>query len=544
MLRSLRVSNYILIGSLETSFPEGLSIISGETGAGKSILLGALTLVLGGKGDASMIGPAGDNCVVEAEFGLTPQVEAFLKENDLPQEPDGIVLRRVVSKSGRSRSFLCDEPVAAATLQELAGLLVDIHSQHQTLRLQDRMFRLEALDLYAGASAEREKCAGLWSALQESDRRLRDIMEAKERARKEEDYNRALLEKLQEARLQSGELQELEEEQKRLAHAEELMETLSEAGGILSSEDYSPAMQLRQVQKLLEKAGKFIGPMEDLARRLEAVRVETEDIEADVEAQLSRLDVSPARLEQVDARLSLLYSLMQKHGVQTVEELIAQREELEAAVAYTDSLEEEEKAAAQQVERLQKQYRESAGKLHALREKASAAFAASIQKQLRALDLDHAVFLVALSPAAAGPTGEDAVDFLFSSTGKEPGDVARTASGGELSRIMLSLKACMAAFRKMPTLVFDEIDTGVSGSTADKMGSLVCSMGSRMQVIAITHLPQVAAKGHAHFLVSRKADVTSMRLLDSQDRVMEIARMLSGASITPAAIENAKSLLG
>lgn len=544
MLRSLRVSNYILIGSLETSFPEGLSIISGETGAGKSILLGALTLVLGGKGDASMIGPAGDNCVVEAEFGVTPQVEAFLRENDLPQEPDGIVLRRVVSKSGRSRSFLCDEPVSATTLQELAGLLVDIHSQHQTLRLQDRMFRLEALDLYAGASAEREKCAGLWSALQESDRHLRDILEAKERARKEEDYNRALLEKLQEARLQSGELQELEEEQKRLAHAEELMETLSEADGILSSEDYSPAMQLRQVQKLLEKAGKFIGPMEDLAQRLEAVRLETEDIEADVEAQLSRLDVSPARLEQVDARLSLLYSLMQKHGVQTVEELIAQREELEAAVAYTDSLEEEEKAAALQVERLQKQYRESAGKLHALREEASAAFAASIQKQLRALDLDHAVFLVALSPAAAGPTGEDAVDFLFSSTGKEPGDVARTASGGELSRIMLSLKACMAAFRKMPTLVFDEIDTGVSGSTADKMGSLVCSMGSRMQVIAITHLPQVAAKGHAHFLVSRKADVTSMRLLDSQDRVMEIARMLSGASITPAAIENAKSLLG
>lgn len=544
MLRSLRVSNYILIGSLETSFPEGLSIISGETGAGKSILLGALTLVLGGKGDASMIGPAGDNCVVEAEFSMTPEVAAFLKENDLPEDPDGIVLRRVVSKSGRSRSFLCDEPVAAATLQELAGLLVDIHSQHQTLRLQDRMFRLEALDLYAGASALRQECAGLWSSLQEADRHLKDIREAKDRARKEEDYNRALLEKLQEAKLLSGELPELEEEQKRLAHAEELMETLSQAGGILSSEEYSPAMQLRQVQKLLEKAGKFIGPMEALAQRLEAARLEIEDIEADVEAQLTRLDVSPARLEQVDARLSMLYSLMQKHGVQTVEELIAQRDSLEATVAYTDSLEEQENAAAAQVQKLQKQYRESAGKLHSLREKASAAFAGSIQKQLRALDLDNAVFTVSLSPAPSGPTGEDAVDFLFSSTGKEPGDVARTASGGELSRIMLSLKACMAAFRKMPTLVFDEIDTGVSGSTADKMGSLVCSMGARMQVIAITHLPQVAAKGHAHFLVSRKADVTSMRLLDSNDRVMEIARMLSGASITPAAIENAKSLLG
>ena len=544
MLRSLRVSNYILIGSLETSFPEGLSIISGETGAGKSILLGALALVLGGKGDASMIGPAGENCVVEADFSLTPEVEDFLKENDLPWDPEGIVLRRVVSRSGRSRSFLCDEPVAAGILQELAGLLVDIHSQHQTLRLQDRMFRLEALDLYARASAERETCAGLWNKLQEAKGRLESIRETKERAQREEDYNRALAEKLQEANLQPGELPELEEEQKRLAHAEELMETLSEADGILSSEEYSPAMQLRQVQRLLEKAGKFIGPMEALGQRLEAARLEVEDIEADVAAQLTRLDVSPSRLEQVESRLSLLYSLMQKHGVQTVEELIEERDQLTAAVEYASSLEEEEKAAVKELERLQGLYSASAGKLHSMREKSSAQFAETIEKQLHGLDLDHAAFNVALSPAAAGPTGEDVVDFLFSSTGKEPRDVAKAASGGELSRIMLSLKACMAGFRKMPTLVFDEIDTGVSGSTADKMGSLVCSMGANMQVIAITHLPQVAAKGNAHFLVSRKADVTSMHLLDGEGRIMEIARMLSGASITPAAIENAKALLG
>ena len=544
MLRSLRVSNYILIGSLETSFPEGLSIISGETGAGKSILLGALALVLGGKGDVSMVGPAGDSCIVEAEFSLTPQVQAFLKENDLPWDDEGIVLRRVVSRTGRSRSFIQDEPAAASVLQELAGLLVDIHSQHQTLHLQDKAFRLEALDLYAGASAERETCAGLWSSLQEAKRRLEGIIEAKDRAKREEDYNRALVEKLQEANLQPGELQDLEEEHKRLAHAEELMETLSEADGIMTSEEYSPAMQLRQVQRLLEKAGKFIGPMEEMARRLETARLEVEDIEADVDAQLSKLDASPQRLEQVESRLSMLYSLMQKHGVQTVEDLISERDALAAAVEYASSLEEEEKAAAKEVERLHGLYGKSAGTLHSMREKASAKFAGSIQEQLHGLDLDNAVFKVALSPAAAGPSGEDAVDFLFSSTGKDPRDVAKAASGGELSRIMLSLKACMANFRNMPTLVFDEIDTGVSGSTADKMGSLVCSMGERMQVIAITHLPQVAAKGNAHFLVSRKADVTSMHLLDSQGRVMEIARMLSGASITPAAIENAKSLLG
>lgn len=544
MLRSLRVSNYILIGSLETSFPEGLSIISGETGAGKSILLGALALVLGGKGDASMVGASGDSCVVEAEFSLTPEVETFLRENDLPDDGGSILLRRVVARNGRSRSFLCDEPVSAQVLQELAGLLVDIHSQHQTLRLQDRMFRLEALDLYAGAGAERETCAGTWAALQEAGKRLSGIKEAKERARREEDYNRALLEKLQEARLQPGELPQLEEEQKRLGHAEELMETLSEAEGALSQEEYSPAVQMRRVQKLLEKAGKFIGPMEELARRLETARLEVEDIEADVAASLAALDVSPRRLEEVESRLSLLYSLMQKHGVQTVEELITERDQLAAAVDYAGSLDAEEEAALKEVQRLKGLYDASSRKLHAMREKASAQFAGSIQEQLHALDLDNAAFKVELAPCPAGPCGEDAVDFLFSSTGKDVRDVAKAASGGELSRIMLSLKACMANFRKMPTLVFDEIDTGVSGSTADKMGSLVCSMGDRMQVIAITHLPQVAAKGSAHFLVSRKNDSTSMRLLDNEGRVMEIARMLSGASITDAAIQNAKSLLG
>ena len=544
MLRSLRVSNYILIGSLETSFPEGLSIISGETGAGKSILLGALALVLGGKGDVSMVGPAGDSCIVEAEFSLTPQAKAFLRENDLPWDDEGIVLRRVVSRSGRSRSFIQDEPAPASVLQELAGLLVDIHSQHQTLRLQDKFFRMEALDLYAGASAERETCAVAWNFLQEAKRRLEGIRESKERAQREEDYNRALLEKLIEANLQAGELPELEDEQKSLAHAEELMETLSEAGGILSSDEHSPSTGLRQVQKLLEKAGKFIGPMEELSRRLESARLEVEDIEADVQAQLTRLDASPQRLEQVESRLSLLYSLMQKHGVKSEEDLIAERDELAAAVEYAGAIDDEEKAALKEVERLQEMYSASSGKLHSMRGKASAEFAGSIQEQLRGLDLDHAVFKVELSPAAAGPTGEDSVNFLFSSTGKEPRDVTKAASGGELSRIMLSLKARMAAFRSMPTLVFDEIDTGVSGSTADKMGSLVCSMGERMQVIAITHLPQVAAKGNAHFLVSREGDVTSMHLLDTESRIMEIARMLSGARITPAAIENAKSLLG
>ena len=542
MLRSLRVSNYILIGSLETSFPEGLSIISGETGAGKSILLGALALVLGGKGDASMVGPSGDTCVVEAEFSLTQQVRDFLSAEDLPSE-EPLVLRRVVSRSGRSRSFLADEPVSASVLQDLAGLLVDIHSQHQTLKLQDEKFRMEALDLYAGTVTAREHCSDLWIALQEARRQLKDIREKIESARREEDYNRALLAQLTEARLVPGELPELESEQKQLAHAEELMEMLSSASGALESEESSPALRLKEAQKMLEKASKVIEPLAGLANRLESARLEIEDIAADVSAALARIDISPSRLEQVESRLSLLYSLMKKHGAGSVEELISRRQELESIVSGTEALSDEETSLERSVEMLSSEYCASAESLHSLRAAAAPGFASSIEKQLHGLDLDHAVFKVSLSEAPAGPSGTDAVEFLFSSTGKEPRDVAKAASGGELSRIMLSLKASMARFRKMPTLVFDEIDTGVSGSTADKMGSLVCAMGADMQVLAITHLPQVAAKGSAHFLVSRSGDVTSMQRLSAEGRVMEIARMLSGASITEAAIENAKSLL-
>ena len=543
MLCSLRVSNYVLIGSLETSFPEGLSIISGETGAGKSILLGALSLALGGKGDASMVGAAGDNCVVEAEFSVTDAVREFLQREDLPCEGETLILRRVLSRAGRTRSFLDDEPVPAATLQELAGLLIDIHSQHQTLKLQDDKFRMEALDLYAGAAGACAECASLWGAMQEASRHLADVQSRLDRARKEEDWNRALLEKLQEAKLVAGELEELEEEQKRLAHAEELMEMLSSADMLLSQEDASPTLRMREAQKLLEKSARYIGPMEDLARRLEEARLEVEDIAGDVAVEASALDVSPARLQQVDDRLSLLYALMKKHGVSSVEELIAERERLAGLVEDASSLEEAVTAAAKALEKATAAYKKASSELHALRAAAAEPFAASIEKLLHGLDLDHAAFKVALSDAPAGPYGCDRVEFLFSSTGKELRDVARAASGGELSRIMLSLKACMARFRKMPTLVFDEIDSGVSGGTADKMGSLVCSMGQQMQVFAITHLPQVAAKGSAHFLVSRKDDVTSMHLLDAQGRVMEIARMLSGSTVTPAAIENAKSLL-
>lgn len=543
MLHSLSVSNYILIGSLETTFPEGLIIISGETGAGKSILLGALSLVLGAKADAAMVGPQGDNCVVEAEFGVSEDIREILRRNDLPFEEDRMLIRRVVSSSGRSRSFVCDEPVALPVLQELASHLVDIHAQHQTVRLSDERFRMDALDLFAGALEARNRCKDAWKRVQELTTELEELRERQQQAQKDQAYNEALWKTLEEARLRSGEWEELESEQKQLAHAEELKETLCTAEALLSAEELSPSRQIREAGRLLEKAGRIVPSLAQLAERLESARIELDDIAEELSRQNSRLEASPARLAQVEERISLLYGLLQKHGVRTMEELIEERDRLASLVGDAASLGESAEALEKELGTARKSYEQAAAALHSLREKACPAFSEALQAHIHSLELEQARFEATLQSAAPGPLGIDNVSFLFSSTGSRLSDIGKAASGGELSRVMLSLKAVMARFTQMPTLLFDEIDTGVSGSAADKMGSMVCSMGSDMQVFAITHLPQVAAKGHAHYLVSKTDGQTHIRLLDQEGRVMELARMLSGSVITPAAIENARTLL-
>ena len=363
MLRSLSISNYILIGSLETSFPEGLSIISGETGAGKSILLGALALVLGSKADSSMIGPEGESCVVEAEFSITPTVRDALLALDLPAEEDSILLRRVLSKNGRSRCFINDEPVSTASLQELASHLVDIHSQHQTLMLRDQVFRQDVLDLYAGAAAERKACSEAREKVLRTRKQLESVKGRLESAKKEEEYNRALWEKLDQAKLVAGELADLEAEQEQLSHAEELKEMLSGAEGILSSEENSPAVELIQARKLLEKAGRYIPSMQPLAERLESARVELDDIAAEVASANERMDVSPERLEAVEERISLLYSLMRKHDVSSEEELIAVRDSLSSLVADATSLEDEVQRLSKELETAISAYDKAAQKI-------------------------------------------------------------------------------------------------------------------------------------------------------------------------------------
>ena len=546
MLRSLHVRNYVLIDSLEIDFPEGLVIITGQTGAGKSILLGALGLALGGKADASLVGAHGETCVVEAEFSVdgNAPLRALMAENDL-EEGDTLLIRRTLNRTGRSRSFVNDEPVSLPVLQALSEQLIDIHSQHQTLRLGDPAFRMSLLDHYAGNTACLDACRKAWNDLQGLRKDLSDVTDRLRRMAAEKDYNEALFARLDAAKLRDGELEELETEQKQLAHAEELKEYLNNCEDILApADDRAPlTAQLKEAEKQAGRAARFIPALEPLVQRLESARLELEDIADELGSANARIDVSPDRLEQVEDRMSLLYDLMKKHGVQTVGELIAERDRLSEALFDSTTLEERRVELEKELAKAEKVYAAAADALHKAREKASEGFATAILASLAFLELDHAVFTVELGTAPEGPSGRDAVRFLFSSTGKAPQDLSKVASGGELSRIMLSLKAMMARYTAMPALIFDEIDTGVSGSAADRMGQMICRMGEDMQVFAITHLPQVAAKGNAHYLVTKENDVTDIRLLSREERIREIARLLSGSVITDAAVANARALL-
>jgi DNA repair protein RecN (Recombination protein N) len=555
MLTRLQVRNYVLIDSLDVDFPEGLIIITGQTGAGKSILLGALSLIMGAKADAGMISDGADNCVVEAEFDVDPSdapLKAELEENDVEWDEGHLIVRRVVNRSGRSRAFVNDSPVSVQVLQSISSRLVDIHSQHQTLLLSDRQFQLDILDHYAGNIALREQCADLWRRMGKIKADLAALDAKISSISSERDYTEARFRQLEEAGLREGELLELEEEQKQLANAEEIKTCLSYTEELFcptSGDASSLDSILKEASRQLSKAGRFITSVQELSERVDSCRRELDDILSDVSSANSRVDVSESRLEIVESRMSLIYSLMQKFSCRDEAELIAQRESLSEQLFDSTQLEEKRSQMQSQLDALTAEHTDVADRLNASRMEASASFAESIQNSIRDMELPYSVFEVEILPAPLSAAGRDSVAFRFSSTGKNPVDVAKCASGGEMSRIMLALKAMMARYANMPTMIFDEIDTGVSGSVADRMGSVICAMGEYMQVFAITHLPQVAAKGSAHYLVSKYIDpATSLaeskieRLSDEQ-RVLEVARMLSGSVLTDEAVANAKSLL-
>lgn len=556
MLESLQIRNYVLIDSLDIRFPEGLIIISGQTGAGKSILLGALSLLLGSKADASVIGGEADSCVVETVFRI-PESDLVLKEilddNDVEAGDGELIIRRVVNRSGRSRSFINDSPVNIQILQSISSRLVDIHSQHQTLLLSDKSFQLSMLDHFACDVSLLAECDKSYKAFKTLEKEYSEVSSRLARMSEEKEYVRARWQRLEDARLQEGELEALETERKQLANAEEIKENLGGVEELFGSSDPNSetlplSSALKEAQKMLEKAAKFVPDAAGLAERIGSARTELDDILEDVTTMNSRVELSQERLEAVDERLSLLYDLMKGYSAASVSELIAKRDALSESLFDSTALE----ARKTELEGLMASERKAleavSKRLHDARVKASGPFSKAITESVRSLEMDYAVFRIELSAAPLSASGSDAVKFLFSASGANPIDVAKCASGGEMSRLMLCLKAMMAKFVNMPTLIFDEIDTGVSGSVADKMGRMICSMGKDMQVFAITHLPQVAAKGNAHYVVEKEYDVlgkatTTVRPLDGQDRVMEIARMLSGSSITAAAVANAKALL-
>ena len=477
MLSRLQVRNYVLIDSLEIDFPEGLIIITGQTGAGKSILLGALSLLMGAKADASMVSDGAENCVVEAEFeaednGVT---KALLEENEVEWDGGHLIIRRVVNRSGRSRAFVNDSPVPVTILQDISSGLIDIHSQHQTLMLSDRNFQLETLDYFAGNADLRSKCMDVWRTLAAQRTELKEVEQKISRISAEQDYNEAQYRQLESASLRVGELDELEDEQKQLANAEDIKTALSAVEELFapSSDMLSLDSSLKEVDKALSRVSRYVPSVIELSERIDSCRRELDDIYSEVSALNSRIDVSPERLEAVEDRMSLLYSLMQKHSCHDESELIAVRDSLSELLFDSTALIEKRMQLQSEISMTEKELGNLADMLHQRRSEAAVKFAGELTQSIRDLELPFAIFEVSLSDCPVGPTGSDTVSFRFSSTGKNAVDVSKCASGGEMSRIMLALKAMRARYADMPTMIFDEIDTGVSGSVADKKGSMI-----------------------------------------------------------------------
>lgn len=562
MLKALHIKNYVLIDSLDIEFPAGLVIITGQTGAGKSILLGALSLVMGSRADSSVIGAAGDNCVVEAEFEVNDEdgsLRQYLDENEIDFDPvDGkgqLTIRRILNSNGRSRSFVNDSPAPLKVLSMLSSRLIDIHSQHETMLLRDKQFQMSMLDHFAGDSGLLQSCRTRWERLTGLKNDLDEVNANLSRTNAEKDYNQAQFERLDSAHLKDGELEELETEQKQLANAEEIKSSLyqvenyfSPSGDDAQDDRMSIDSMLKESSRILDKLSSYIPSVSALSERIESARLELDDVLSEVSDLEAGTEISDERLQEVEERLSLLYDLLKKYSCTQVSELIELRDRLSESLADTSVLEARKSALEKEIREAEKDLADACSDLHDARAKAVPGFSENICNSIRSLELDRAVFDVILEPGKPGPDGSDTILFRFSSTGKSPVDVAKCASGGEMSRIMLCLKAMMARYTNMPSMIFDEIDTGVSGSVADKMGSMICSMGDYMQVFAITHLPQVAAKGDAHYIVTKEFDgdraISSIRKISGEDRVMEVARILSGSRVTPEAIANAKSLLG
>lgn len=551
MLRSLYIQNYALIEKLDISFGAGFSVITGETGAGKSIILGAIGLLLGQRAEVKAIRQGASKCVIEARFDISAYgMEPFFEDNELEYEEE-CILRREVYASGKSRAFINDTPASLVQMKELGEQLIDVHSQHQNLLLNKEGFQLNVLDILSHNDEQLSTYQSLYREWKQAQQELADLIARAEQNKADEDYIRFQLEQLEEANLSAGEQEELEQETDMLSHAEEIKAGLFRVGQLLTSDEGGLLAGLKESLNTMLGLQKVYSPATELAERLESTYIELKDVSQEVSSQEEDVEFNPDRLEEVNDRLNLIYTLQQKHRATTVEELLTLAEEYAAKLAAITSYDERIGELTTLCDTLYNKVRKQAAVLTKARTGAAREVEKQMASRLVSLGMPNVRFQVEMGiRKEPGVHGEDTVNFLFSANKNGSlQNISSVASGGEIARVMLSIKAMIAGAVKLPTIVFDEIDTGVSGEIADRMADIMQEMGEQdRQVISITHLPQIAARGCAHYKVYKQDNETEtnshIRRLADEERVEEIAHMLSGATLTEAALNNAKALLG
>ena len=550
MLRTLSIQNYALIDSLHIAFDSGFSVITGETGAGKSIILGALSLILGQRADARHIKQGENKCLIEGVFDISSyDLEPLFLENDWVYDGDECILRRELWVGGKSRAFVNDSPVYLNDLKRLGDRLIDVHSQHLNLSLQDNQFQLSVVDALAKTGKEKQEYVKAYDEYRATEKAWSELKARSRESKEEEDYLRFQLEALQEAALQEDEQEKLEEELKAMTHAEEIKSGLFEVTSLLGGEGSNAESLLRSATDALLRVQRVYPRVTELSKRVEAAYIDMKDVREEAARYFEDVEFDPARQQWLEDRLGILYGLQKKHSVNTVQELIVLKDRIAERLQSIDSL--DEQLASRKKERDEKRsiMRERAEVLSKKRKASSPAIEQQLMERLGYLRMPNTRFRIDFDEKKEpDTTGSDTVQFVFSANKNVPlQPVAEIASGGEISRLMLCLKAMIAGATALPTIIFDEIDTGTSGEVADRVGAIMKEMSREMQVIGITHLPQIASKGHAHFVVYKEEEgdsvATKIKVLSPTERVGEIARMLSGAEVTSEAIENAKVML-
>ena len=550
MLKQLYIKNFTLIDELNIQMHPGFSVITGETGAGKSIILGAIGLLLGNRADSKSIKAGRDRCVIEAHFDLSKyDMQQFFTDNDIDEDLSDTIIRRELTAAGKSRAFINDTPVSLTKMRELGEQLVDIHSQHQNLLLQKEDFQLNVVDIIAQDEKQRKNYEAAYNQYKQANQKLNALKAEIEKNRENEDFLRFQFKELDEAQLQNGEQEELEQEYEMLSHSEDIKTALYQADNHLSGDDGNIIERLKQASEQLANIKDVYPEVTELLERIDSSYIELKDIAQEINGLTDHVEFDPARLETINERLDKLNSLQQKFHVRDLGELIETYHQLKEQLSHIDHSDEDVEALEQEVAQLLEKAQKQAKELTAIRTKAAKKVEEEMKQRLIPLGIPNVRFSISLTEKPLSHDGGDKVSFLFSANKSTPlQPVTQVASGGEIARVMLSLKAMISGAVKLPTIIFDEIDTGVSGKIAEKMAQIMVEMGNHeRQVLSITHLPQIAAMGSHHYKVSKEetdeGTISRMTELSQQERIQEIAQMLSGSDVSEAALANAKELL-